>query len=65
MEHVSCNVIYADRQVQRDRCVAAARVVDEEWESDLVARNVCLLLEIFGEGMTMGRCWDSRSWDSS
>lgn len=54
MENVSCNVIYVDRSVSRDRSVRAGEQNSDrwaaEWESPHVAQNVGLLLEVFDEG---------------
>ncbi|KAL2128790.1 hypothetical protein VTI74DRAFT_8654 [Chaetomium olivicolor] len=53
MENVSCNVIYVDRSVSRDRCLRAGEqnsVRDAApAESGHLAENVRLLLEVFGE----------------
>lgn len=55
METVSCNVIYVDRSVARDRYLRRGdqhsdRDVPLE-ESGHLAENIRLLLEVFGEGI--------------
>lgn len=55
MEHASCNVIYVDRRVSRDRHlqegVHAAEEFAAEWGHGHVVENVGLLLDVFGEGL--------------
>ncbi|KAL2024663.1 hypothetical protein VTK56DRAFT_6864 [Thermocarpiscus australiensis] len=51
MENVSCNVIYVDRSVSRDRYIRAGDQISHknspDWESAHLAENVRLLLEVF------------------
>ncbi|KAM7209251.1 HD-domain/PDEase-like protein [Naviculisporaceae sp. PSN 640] len=53
MEQASCNVIYVDRRVSRERHLRkGVDTVEEcaaEWAHDHVTENVGLLLEVFGE----------------
>ena len=55
MEKDSCNVIYVDRAVSRDRHVEdlsrAREGKDlEPWESEVIEKNVGLVLGCFGKG---------------
>ena len=57
MEHATCNVIYVDRAVSRDRYLrgtepgAGDDARDRIWETSHIAENVELLLNVFGEGL--------------
>lgn len=55
MEHATCNVIYVDRAVSRDRYIHSTEpgpddAQDRIWETSHIAENVELLLNVFGEG---------------
>lgn len=55
MEKDSCNVIYVDRAVSRDRHVGdLSRAHEgkdlEPWESEVIENNVGLVLGSFGKG---------------
>ena len=53
MDHATCNVLYVDRNVREDRYLTASKgdsAAGAEWETELIAENVKLLLHVFGEG---------------